>query len=83
MTVTVLYFSTLQDLAGASETRETLADNRPWTLGELLETLFDRHPKLREWDGRLLLAVNQRWVERDQVLSDGDEIAIMPPVQGG
>lgn len=83
MTVTVLYFSTLQDLAGASETEETLTDDRAWTLDDLLETLFDRHPELHEWDGRLLLAVNQQWAERDQVLAAGDEIAIMPPVQGG
>lgn len=83
MTVTVLFFSSLQDLVGASEIEETLAEDRKWTLGALLETLYERHPRLRDWDGRLLLAVNQQWAERDQALKAGDEIAIMPPVQGG
>ena len=83
MTVKVLYFSSLQDLVGASEIEETLAEGRAWTLADLLETLFERHPKLRDWDGRLLLAINQEWAERDQPLAPGDEVAIMPPVQGG
>lgn len=83
MTVTVLFFSSLQDLVGASEIEETLAEDREWTLDALLETLYERHPNLRDWDGRLLLAVNQQWAERDQALIAGDEIAIMPPVQGG
>ena len=83
MKINVLYFSTLQDLAGGSEIEESLAPDRDWTLGDLLETLFSRHPKLRDWDGRLLLAVNQEWAERDRSLADGDEVAIMPPVQGG
>lgn len=83
MTVTVLFLSSLQDLVGAAEIEESLAEGREWTLGDLLESLFKRHPRLRDWDGRLLLAVNQQWAERDEALKAGDEIAIMPPVQGG
>lgn len=83
MTVTVLYFSRLRDLVGVAESEETLAADRDWTLGDLLETLYARTPALREWDGRLLLAINQTWADRRQGLKAGDEVAIMPPVQGG
>lgn len=83
MTVRVLFFSVLADLAGAGEIEERLGEGRDWTLGDLVERLRGRLPELKDWDGRLLLAVNQRWADRTQPLSDGDEIAIMPPVQGG
>lgn len=83
MTVRVLYFSVLQDLTGTAEWDEMLPTDREWTLGDLLERLWERTPALRDWDGRLLLAVNQRWADRGRPLVDGDEVAIMPPVQGG
>lgn len=83
MTLRILFFSLLQDLAGAGEIEETLPDDRDWTLGDLIERLQDRIPGLRNWDGRLLLAVNQTWADRGTALQDGDEVAIMPPVQGG
>lgn len=83
MTVTVLYFSRLQDLVGVAEAEETLSDDRQWTLGDLLEILYLRTPALREWDGSLLLAINQTWADRGRALAPGDEVAIMPPVQGG
>lgn len=83
MTVRVLYFSVLRDLAGASEAEESLPPGETWTLGGLIQRLETRMPALRDWDRRLLFAVNQAWADRDRVLQDGDEIAIMPPVQGG
>lgn len=81
MTVRVLFFSVLKDITGA--------DEMPWpvglpaTVGDLLEELYQRWPRLREWDGSLLVAVDQTYVKRGEPLSAGCEVAIMPPVQGG
>ena len=83
MTVRLLFFSSLQDLVGAPEIERTLSADREWTLGALLETLYEEFPTLRDWDGRLLLAIDQVWADRGQVITDQAEIAIMPPVQGG
>ena len=48
------------------------------TLGELLRnTRFEALPK------DALLAVNQSFAARTTPLSDGDEVALMPPVSGG
>lgn len=50
----------------------------PPTLGTLLaDSRFRRLPL------EALLAVNQGFVDRSQVLQDGDEVALMPPVSGG
>jgi molybdopterin synthase catalytic subunit len=48
-----------------------------------MEGLFERWPRLGEWDASLLLAVDQEYVGREVVLRSGCEVAVMPPVQGG
>ncbi len=84
MEVTVLFFSVLRDLVGAEELSLELAatDGAP-TLGCLLTTLYATHPALESWDSRLLLAVNAEFATRGTLLRAGDEVALMPPVQGG
>jgi len=31
----------------------------------------------------IMISVNQEYVDRDQLLADGDEVAMIPPVSGG
>lgn len=83
MTIRILFFSSLQDIVGRSEWERTLSTDRDWTVGDLLDSLFEEFPALKPWDGRLLLAIDQAWAERTQLIPDGAEVAIMPPVQGG
>jgi MoaD family protein len=81
MTVRVLFFSVLRDVAGTGEAE---FDARPGArVGDLLDDVFARWPKIRDWDASLLLAVDQTYVKRDASLHEGAEVAIMPPVQGG
>ena len=81
MTVKVLFFSLLRDLAGTDQLALELSASA--TLGDAVERLRERFPSLAAWDGRLLLAVNGAYAKRAASLADGDEIALMPPVQGG
>ena len=48
-----------------------------------LEAVYGRFPALREWDAKMLVAVNCEYSARDFAVKDGDEVALMPPVQGG
>ncbi|HSI64958.1 MAG TPA: MoaD/ThiS family protein [Candidatus Saccharimonadia bacterium] len=81
MTVRVLFFSVLKDVVGADEVPFNLASGA--TVADLLEQVFTRWPKLREWDKSLLIAVDQYYAKRDGALHENAEVAIMPPVQGG
>ncbi len=83
MKVRVLFFSTLRDLVGRDELEEALPTGREWRVEDLLERLYARHEGLRDWDAKILVALDMEYVDRKQVLSDGQEIAVMPPVQGG
>ncbi|MGI8821384.1 MAG: MoaD/ThiS family protein [Chthoniobacterales bacterium] len=81
MKLRVQLFSHLKEIAGASELELTPPEGS--TAGELLATLYERHPRLREWDSSILIGAGVEFVERDYILRAGDDIAIMPPVQGG
>ena len=81
MRVQVLFFGMLRELIGRSSEEIDLPD------GTRLETVFDRYasrfPRLREMKSSIVLARNHEFASGDVVLSQGDEIALMPPVSGG
>jgi molybdopterin converting factor small subunit len=82
--IKVLFFSVLRELAGVERITLSLgaAGGSP-SLRDFLAVLYEAYPGLEKWDNSLLLAVNAEFATRDTLLSDGDEIALMPPVQGG
>lgn len=77
----VLFFSQLRDVAGASEITVDLQNGA--RVIDLLDELYARTPALRAWDNRILIGAGVEFVDRDYVLQPDEEIAIMPPVQGG
>ncbi len=81
MKVHVQFFSHLKDAVGAAEADCEVSDGA--TVGVLLENLYTLHPKLRAWDGSILIGAGVEFVGRNYVLKANDDIAIMPPVQGG
>jgi molybdopterin converting factor small subunit len=81
MRVQVQFFSHLRDIAGSSGV--ALESNDGATAADLLEQLYARFPRLRDWDSSILIGAGVEFVGRDHRLRDGEEIAIMPPVQGG
>ncbi|MFV1995347.1 MAG: MoaD/ThiS family protein [Verrucomicrobiales bacterium] len=81
MKLRVLFFSLLRDIAGADEIELSFEGNI--SVEVLLETLYAHYPAMRVWDGKVLVAADQEYVDRDVILHGGEEVAIMPPVQGG
>jgi MoaE-MoaD fusion protein len=73
VTVRVRLFAGLRERAGWSE-REVEAGTVADVWGKL---------GLGEEPAGLLYAVNQEYADRSQPLSDGDEVAVIPPVSGG
>lgn len=82
MTLKILFFSTLRDVVGASEVDFAL-DPGVADVAGLLEAVYGEWPALRDWDDRIRVAVDLDYVGREHPISAGQEIAVMPPVQGG
>ena len=81
MKLHVQFFSRLRELAGVSEMELEVAEGT--RISGLLELLYSRTPALRDWDKSILVAAGVEFVGRDYVPKQGDQISIMPPVQGG
>lgn len=81
MKLRLLFFSVLRDITGLEETTWTCAAGS--TVSTLLVEIYERWPRLSEWDSSLLIAIDQTYVKRDATLTENCEVAIMPPVQGG
>ncbi len=80
----ILFFSTLRDETRCDEMEMEASElaGTP-TVRALLDRLYERFPSLASWDASILVAADAEYVGRDAVLQEGQEIAIMPPVQGG
>lgn len=79
--VRVLFFGAARDAVGTDELELTLAS--PATTLTAFESLLGAFPDLRRFGRSLLLAVNQEYAKSNQTVSDGDELAVFPPVSGG
>ena len=81
MKLRVQFFAQLRDLAGRGELEVELPAEA--TVSDLLAKLYEQKPALRSHDQSILIGAGVEFVKRDYQLKPDDEIAIMPPVQGG
>lgn len=81
MRVQVLFFGLLRDIIGAAEDHIEIPSGA--TLGDVFEHYAKSHPRLTDLRGRIVLAKNQQFARSSVPVSDGDEIALLPPVSGG
>lgn len=81
MQVTVKLFATLRQDAGWDEKPMEIAEDA--TIGDLLRDLTAAYPALRLTERAVYAAVNLAYVQTDYRPTDGDVIALFPPVSGG
>jgi len=81
MKIHVQFYAQLRDLVGMSELDITLAEGA--TVHDLLAEIYAQQPALRSHDKSILIGAGVEFVDRNYELKQGEEIAIMPPVQGG
>ena len=53
------------------------------TVRDLIELISSEHPSFRSMESSLMVSVKQTYVDRMELLNDGDEGAFIPPVSGG
>jgi molybdopterin synthase sulfur carrier subunit len=83
--IRILYFARLREALGLASEQVTLPDDIT-TTGALLGWLRQRGGDWAEHlaeDRAFRMAVNQDMADGGTVLSEGDEVALFPPVTGG
>ena len=81
MKIHVQFYAQLRDLVGMRELDLDVAERS--TVRELLEEIYAQQPALRSHDKSILIGAGVEFVDRNYELKPDEEIAIMPPVQGG
>ena len=79
--VRVLFFGAARDAAGREELELSLSSQA--NVASAFAQLLADYPALARFGNSLLLAVNQEYALPDRKISDGDELAVLPPVSGG
>jgi molybdopterin converting factor subunit 1 len=81
MRVTVRLFARLREMAGAGEL--VLDLDGPATIGTVWTELTARHPAIEPYASSVSAARNLEYARFDTAVSNGDEVAFLPPVSGG
>lgn len=80
-TVKLLFFATLRDRVGARQTELDLAAGA--TVRELKSLLREKYPAAGPTLDIALVSVNKEFAFDADVVPEGAEIAVFPPVSGG
>lgn len=81
MRLRVLTFAGIREVIGTPS--RILEVSEGASAGDAWSALAREFPKLNEIERSVRLARNGTFVERDVILRDGDELALMPPFGGG
>jgi molybdopterin converting factor small subunit len=79
MKVSVLFFGATADAAGMREIDFEFDEKA--TANDAFRAIVDKYPRLA--DHKLLFAVNQEYASGEEIIRDGDELAIFTAVSGG
>ena len=75
ISITILYFAHLRETRGVSE--ETMRLEQSVSIGSLFSHIFNIPST------GIRFAIDAEYVSADTLISDGDEIAFLPPMGGG
>jgi molybdopterin converting factor subunit 1 len=80
MKVEIILFGITKEIIGKDKLTIDLQEDSK--VIQVMEKLYADYPKLKNLKS-LLVAVNSEYAEDEQILSEKDEIALIPPVSGG
>jgi molybdopterin synthase sulfur carrier subunit len=75
----VLFFGQTAEIVGTRELEISL--NSETKANEAFAKILEKYPRLKE--NKLLFAVNQEYSNGDEIIGNGDELAIFTAVSGG
>jgi len=77
MAIVVKFFASLRESLDIAETRLNPDDAK--TVADVWQMATDN----AEMPPNTLIAINMEYVDKTQLVADGDEVAFFPPVSGG
>ena len=83
MVIKVKFFAMLKGKIGKEEVNLTVPANI--SLDKLKDILKNEFPAIAEFIERksIMISVNQEFADKNIIIKDGDEVALLPPFSGG
>ena len=81
MKVRLLFFAVLRDITGKSEAELSLPDGT--RAADVWQSMRQQYAALAAYSTPPMIAINEDYATAETLLSDGDELAFIPPVAGG
>lgn len=81
MKIKVKFFASLLRLVGHDELEMGFKEGT--TIDLVLEKLMMDYPELEKSMNFTLVSLNHKYAHGDEILKDGDELALLPPIAGG
>lgn len=81
MKIQVLFFGACREAIGRHEFLCEL--NPPANVAQAFSSLSAQFPLLKDFGNSLLFAINEEHSRQEDLLHEGDVLAIFPPVSGG
>ncbi|MDH5605854.1 MAG: molybdopterin converting factor subunit 1 [Anaerolineae bacterium] len=79
--IKVLFFATFRDMAGAANIEMEIPDSS--SVAQLKEIVVKTYPAMQPSMSSLLVAVNKDYAYDEDIIPEGAEVALFPPVSGG
>ena len=79
--IKVLFFATLRDRAGIKSLEMEISPET--TVQNLKEQLVESYPGLKETMDSIVISINREFAFDENIVPDGAEVALFPPVSGG
>lgn len=86
VTIRVLFFGSARSLIGGNKERSFVwSDRDRVSIALLVSTIMQEYPLLQSIMDSLVIAVNMEYtdIQSQQLVTDKDEIAFIPPLAGG
>jgi molybdopterin converting factor subunit 1 len=81
MTIQVLLFAQAKQIVGKDSVKIKVDSDS--SVADLRSALSQKHPELATLLSRSNIAVNQQYSAESDLIPDGAEVAMIPPVSGG
>lgn len=81
MKIKVKLFAIHREKVGASEIELELERNT--SVEKLRKLLVEKHPVLKNLESATIVSLNQKYAKGSDIITEGDDIALLPFIGGG
>lgn len=81
MEITIVLWAQMRLAAGRGRMRLVVPEGT--SVSAAVDRLYAEHPALERFRGSARVAVGTEYAAADRILAPGEEVSLIPPVQGG